>query len=92
MTGVVKFWNPSGWGIVTPHGAKFGDRAREVFVHESKLPDGVSKLPEGQEVEYSLFPNVTPPRALAVKLLGKTSYVPINEGRSPHRKGAYGTD
>ena len=90
MTGIVKFWNPSGWGIITPHGVKFGDREREVFVHENKLPEGVSKLPEGQEVEYSLFPSVTPPRALSVRLLGKTSYVPINEGRQ--RKAAYGTD
>lgn len=88
MTGIVKFWNQAGWGIITPHGAKFGDREREVFVHESHLPDGVSRLPEGGEVEFSLFPGVTPPRALTVKLLGKTSYVPINQGR----KGAYGTD
>lgn len=87
MTGVVKFWNQSGWGIITPHGAKFGDRDREVFVHESKLPDGVSKLPEGQEVEYALFPGVSPPRALTVKLLGKTSYVPINQGRKAVASG-----
>jgi len=90
VTGVVKFWNPSGWGIITPHGVKFGDREREVFVHENKLPEGVSNLPEGQEVEYSLFPGVSPPRALTVRLLGKTSYVPISEGRQ--RKAAYGTD
>lgn len=88
MTGVVKFWNRRGWGFITPHGVKFGDREREVFVHESKLPEGVSKLPEGQEVEYSLFPGVTPPRALAVKLLGKSGYVPIDS----KRKEAYGTD
>ena len=87
MTGVVKFWHKSGWGIITPHGAKFGDREREVFVHESKLPQGVSKLPEGGEVEFSLFPGVTPPRALTVTLLAKTSYVPIDEGR---RKAAHG--
>lgn len=87
MTGVVKFWNEAGWGIITPHGAKFGDREREVFVHESKLPEGVPELPEGQEVEYSLFPDVKPPRALSVKLLGKTSYVPINRQQ---RKAAYG--
>jgi cold shock CspA family protein len=78
MTGVVKFWNPSGWGIITPHGAKFGDRDREVFIHETKLPKGVSKLPEGEEVEYSIFPGVSPPRALSVQLLGKTAYVPID--------------
>lgn len=78
MTGVVKFWNAAGWGIITPHGVKFGDREREVFVHESRLPKGVSKLPEGEEVEYSIFPGVSPPRALAVELLGRTSYVPID--------------
>lgn len=88
MTGVVKFWNSEGWGIVTPHGVKFGDREREVFVHESKLPEGVQKLPEGSEVEVSVFPGVTPLRALTVKLLGKSSYVPIDS----KRKEAYGTD
>lgn len=87
-SGVVKFWNPAGWGIITPHGVKFGDREREVFLHESKLPQGVSSIREGEEVEYSLFPGVTPPRALSVRLLGKTSYVPIDS----KRKGAYGTD
>ena len=90
MTGVVKFWNQSGWGIITPHGTKFGDRDREVFIHESKLPRGISKLPEGEEVEYSLFPGVSPPRALAVQLLGKRSYVPINE--APQRKAAASGD
>ena len=81
MTGIVKFWNPAGWGIITTHGAKFGDREREVFIHESKLPGGVSKLPEGQEVEFSLFPGVSPPRALTVSLLGKNAYVPIDQHR-----------
>lgn len=81
MTGVVKFWNPGGWGIITPHGVKFGDRSREVFVYGNKLPDGLSALPEGGEVEFSIFPGVSPPRALTVKLLGKTSYTPINQGQ-----------
>lgn len=91
MTGVVKFWNPSGWGIITPHGVRLGDREREVFIHQDRLPDGVGQLIEGQEVEYSLNPLFRPKlRALDVKLLGKTSYVPINEGRQ--RKEAYGTD
>ena len=81
MTGVVKFWNPEGWGIITPHGVKPGDREREVFVHRSRLPEGVSSIPEGQEVECSIFPGVSPPKALSIRLLGKTSYVPINTGR-----------
>jgi hypothetical protein len=43
------------------------------------------------EVELNpLFPRDHKPRALTVKLLGRTSYVPINEGRQ--RKAAYGTD
>ena len=87
MTGIVKFWNPAGWGIVTPHGAKFGDREREVFIHENKLPDGISKLSEGQEVEYSLFPDIKPPRADSVKLLGKQAYVPINSQRKAVASG-----
>jgi cold shock CspA family protein len=89
MTGIVKFWNPSGWGIITPHGVKLGDREREVFVHHDKLAAGLSKLIEGQEVEFSLNPLFTQrPRALDVKLLVKTSYVPISQGR----KAAYGAD
>lgn len=93
MTGVVKFWNPAGWGIITPHGVRLGDREREVFIHQDKLPDGVPELAEGQEVEFSLNPLFrAKPRALTVKLLGKTSYVPIDEGRSPQRKAAYGAD
>jgi|HubBroStandDraft_1064217.scaffolds.fasta_scaffold08105_10 cold shock CspA family protein len=87
MTGIVKFWNPAGWGIVTPHGVKFGDKEREVFIHENKLPDGISKLSEGQEVEYSLFPDIKPPRALTVKLLGKQAYVPINSQRKAVASG-----
>jgi cold shock CspA family protein len=84
-TGVVKFWNPEGWGIITPHGVKRGDREREVFVHISRL-EGASMLLEGQEVEFSLNPDFQPapgdgPRALNAKLLGKSAYVPINQGR-----------
>jgi cold shock CspA family protein len=81
-TGVVKFWNPGGWGIITPHGVRLGDRDREVFVHESKLPDGVSHLPEGVEVEFEVFPNLDKkPKAISVRLLSKQAYVPITQGQ-----------
>jgi cold shock CspA family protein len=81
MTGTVKFWNPAGWGIITPHGVKLGDREREVFIHESRLPEGLSALADGNEVEYSLDPNFRQPRALTVRLVGRTSYVPIDQKR-----------
>jgi len=88
VTGLVKFWNPAGWGIITPDGVRSGDRTREVFVHESKLPEGVSALPEGGEVEFDLFPNFGTRRALNVRLLSKRSYVPISE--APRKAVAHG--
>jgi cold shock CspA family protein len=88
VTGVVKFWNTAGWGIITPHGVRIGDREREVFIHESKLPQGVSELPEGGEVEYELFPGAEAPRAISVRLLGKRNYVPIDE--APRKAVAHG--
>ena len=91
MTGVVKFWHAAGWGIITPHGIRVGDREREVFIHVSKLlPPGTRELSDGQEVEYSLLPGVSPPKALSARPLGNISYVSIDEGR--RRKAAHGTD
>jgi cold shock CspA family protein len=77
LTGVVKFWSAGGWGIITPHGVRRGDRKREVFVHESKLPKGLSKLPEAVEVEYEIFPGTEKeePKALSVRVLSKQSYM-----------------
>ena len=79
MTGVIKFFHSAGWGIITPHGVKLGDREREVFFHQSKVEGGHPT--EGQEVEFSLFPNTT--RASEVKLMSNVAYL---------RRGAYGTD
>ena len=81
MTGKVKFWNPAGWGIMTPEGVKKGDKAREVFIHATKLPDGVNALAEMQEVDCSIFPGSDPPRAMTVRLIDKQAYVPIDRGR-----------
>lgn len=94
MTGVVKFWNKAGWGIITPHGVKFGDREREVFVHETILPEGTSRLVDGQEVECSLVPGVSPPRALVVKVLSRRGYevLPSNPKKVVERTLAYGTN
>ena len=85
MTGVVKFYDDSrGYGFIIPDGCSANERDRHVFFHESDL-DGTNRVERGQEVEYSLLPNYPTPRALVVKLLGKTAYIPI-------KKGAYGTD
>lgn len=81
MTGRVKFWNPAGWGIMTPNGVKKGDRQREVFIYSNKLPEGVHALAEMQEVECSIFPGSDPPRAMTVRLIDKQGYVPIDSGR-----------
>ena len=81
MTGIVKFWNPAEWGIITPDGVKLGDREREVFVHKTRLPKGVPKLDEGQEVEYALDLNFRQPRVLWLKILNRAAYVPIDSGR-----------
>lgn len=88
-TGVVKFWNPAGWGIITPHGVRRGDRKREVFIHESKLPEGATRLPENAEVEFELFPHGKDDelKALSVRLLSKQAYVPIDQGQ---RRAAHG--
>ena len=86
-SGVVKFWNQAGWGIITPHGVNSGDRKREVFVHQDKLPEGVGELNEGQEVEYSLNPQFRQPRVMNLRLLGKQAYVPIDGGRKAMAHG-----
>ena len=104
MNGIVKFWSEprgeqTGWGIITPHGVKRGDRLREVFFHEDDLHENSprpSKGSKGVEVEFSIIPGSATkesgPRSLTVMLLGKQSYVPINEGRSQQRKAVASGD
>ena len=104
MNGIVKFWSEprgeqTGWGIITPHGVKRGDRLREVFFHEDDLHENSprpSKGSKGVVVEFSIIPGSATkesgPRALTVMLLGKQSYVPINEGRSQQRKAVASGD
>jgi len=87
MTGKVKFWNPAGWGIITPHGVRCGDRSQEAFIHATRLPEGVTELFEGQEVEFSLVPNFGERRVLSLRLLTKHAYVPIDTGK---KVAAYG--
>lgn len=83
MTGKVKFFNPmKGYGFIRAH-----DAGPDVFVHESVLDPG-TKLVTGQDVEFSLVPDYPERRALTVKLLGKSSYVPI----TTQRKAAFGAD
>jgi cold shock CspA family protein len=102
-TGVVKFYaepteSSSGWGIITPHGVKRGDRTREVFFHENDV-DETSPAPnrgsKGQECEFSLVPGYIPPEgqgpmALTVKLLGRRAYVPITDGHKRKAMTAHG--
>lgn len=80
MTGNVKFFDPEKrFGIIIPDGVSVRDRDRHVFFYEDVLEGG--KVAAGQEVEYSLLPNYPTPRALTVRLLGKTAYVPIDQKR-----------
>lgn len=88
MTGKVKFFDLNRrFGIIVPDGVPMKERDRHVFFYQDVLPEG-AELRAGQDVEYSLLPDYPTPRALTVRLLGKSSYVPI---RAP-RKEAYGTD
>jgi CspA family cold shock protein len=77
MTGVIKFFNAAkGYGFIR--------RAKgepDVFFHESVLADS-GKPHTGQEVEFELYPLFPDPRALNVRLLGKRSYVPINQAKA----------
>ena len=82
MTGVVKFFDPArGYGFILP-----ADGGKDVFFHSSALADGQSPR-TGHEVEFDLFPLFPKPRALSVRLLGKRSYVPINEQRKAAAHG-----
>jgi cold shock CspA family protein len=84
VTGSIKFFDArKRYGIIIPNGVDVRDRDRHVFFYEDVLEGG--KVAAGQEVEYSLLPNYPSPRALAVRVLGKVSYVPINQ---PTRKAA----
>jgi cold shock CspA family protein len=81
MTGAIKFFDPRKlFGIIIPAGVSVKDRDRHVFFYVNALQGGTTAH-AGQEVEYSLIPNYPSPRALSVRLLGKTSYVPIDLGR-----------
>ena len=87
MIGHIKFFDVrKRYGIIIPEGVSVSDRGRHVFFYEDVL-EGGSAHP-GQPVEYSLLPDYPTARALSVKLLGKRSYVPINQTR----REAYGTD
>lgn len=84
MIGVVKYFN-----LKTRYGFILGGKGEpDIFFHENVL-EGSTVPREGHEVEYELNPSfpVEKPRALAVKLLTKRSYVPISEGR---KRGSYG--
>lgn len=86
MTGSIKFFDPAKrFGIIIPAGVPVSDRDRHVFFYQDVLEGGSAHA--GQEVEYSLLPNYPSPRALSVRLLGKTSYVPIDLGRKATAHG-----
>jgi cold shock CspA family protein len=88
MTGAIKFFDiRKRFGIIIPAGVSLRERDRHVFFYEDVL-EGGSTAHAGQEVEFSLMPNYPSPRALTVRLLGKTAYVPIDQ--HPNRKAAYG--
>lgn len=86
-TGSIKFFDPRKlFGIIIPAGVSVKERDRHVFFYVDALQGSTAHA--GQEVEYSLIPNYPSPRALTVRLLGKTAYVPIDQ----HRKAAANGD
>jgi cold shock CspA family protein len=70
--GRVKFFNPKGrWGIITPDGVKPKERDKQVFFYENVLPEGMTRIADGAEVEYELIPNhPSGKRAMSIKILG----------------------
>lgn len=55
--GRVKFFNPNKrWGIITPDGVKPQERDKQVFFYEDALPEGMSQIADGAEVEFELIP------------------------------------
>lgn len=85
MTGSIKFFDArKRFGIIIPAGVPPKERERHVFFYEDVLEGGSAYA--GQEVEFSLMPNYPSPRALAVRLLGHQSYVPIDS----RKKAAHG--
>lgn len=87
MTGYIKFFDPAKrFGIIIPEGVPVNERERHVFFYEDVIEGGPAHA--GQAVEYSLLPEYPTPRALTVKLLGKRSYVPINQ--QPRKAVGYG--
>jgi cold shock CspA family protein len=82
MTGEIKYFDKGRhFGIIIPEGVgvSLKDRDRHVFFYEDVLQGGTPYV--GQQVEYSLNPNCRNPRALNVRLLDKTAYVPIDQKR-----------
>lgn len=80
MTGEIKFFDKGRrFGIIIPEGVSFKDKYRQVFFYEDVLQGGTPHV--GQQVEYSLNPNCCSPRALNVRLIDKTAYVPIDQKR-----------
>jgi len=72
--GRVKFFNAKKhWGIITPDGVKPHDREKQVFFYENVLPEGMTRIAEGAEVEFELIPyHPSGKRALSIKLLGQS--------------------
>ena len=80
MTGELKFFDVrKRFGIIIPDGVSPRDKDNQVFFYEDVLQGNAANLQAGQEMEYSLNPNTKTPRALSVKALGKTAYVPIKK-------------
>ena len=49
MKGVVKWYNPrKGFGFIV------GEDGKDVFIHHSALPEDISMLNEGDELEYEI--------------------------------------
>jgi cold shock CspA family protein len=80
MTGEIKYFDKGKrFGFILPEGVSIKDQDRHVFFYEDVLQGGVPHV--GQQVEYSLNPSCRNPRALNVRLLEKTAYVPIDQHR-----------
>jgi CspA family cold shock protein len=62
MKGVVKWYNPrKGFGFIV------GEDGKDVFIHHSALPENISMLNEGEELEYEIEDTPKGPNAKNIK-------------------------
>lgn len=76
-SGKVKWFNPDkGFGFIV---SNTGD---QVFLHASALPEGVSNVPAGTKVEFSLADGRQGPQAMAVTIVDELPSVAKSKRKS----------